>query len=137
MRFETAPGQQMHAHFIIFRRKPPALSVFVATLGYSRMSFVRFGPDQKFETVRAGLLEAFAYFGGVPQEVLFDNMKTVVLEREAYGRGQHRFHPGLLHLAEDLGFLPRLRRANRAQTKGKVERFNAGSANRGLRLSRR
>jgi transposase len=124
VRFETAPGRQMQVDFITFRQKPPLLSAFVATLGYSRMSFVQFGPRQDFETVRAGLIQAFLYFGGVPREVLFDNMKTVVLEREAYGPGRHRFHPGLLDLAEALGFVPRLCRPYRAQTKGKVERFN-------------
>jgi transposase len=124
IRFETAPGRQMQVDFIIFRRRFLPLSALVATLGYSRMSFVQFGTQQDFETVREGLVGAFAYFGGIPHEVLFDNMKTVVLERDAYGPGQHRFHPGLLHLAEDLGFVPRLCRPYRAQTKGKVERFN-------------
>jgi transposase len=123
VRFETAPGQQMQVDFISFRRKHP-LSAFVATLGHSRMSFVRFGVSQDFEAVQDGLIAAFAYLGGVPQEVLFDNMKAVVLERDSYGAGLHRFHPGLLQLAEDLGFVPRLCRPYRARTKGKVERFN-------------
>ena len=123
VRFETAPGQQMQVDFITFRRKHP-LSAFVATLGYSRMSFVRFCVSQDFEAVRDGLIAACAYFGGVPREVLFDNMKAVVLERDTYGPGAHRFHPGLLQLADDLGFVPRLCRPYRARTKGKVERFN-------------
>ncbi len=79
------------------------MSAFVATLGYSRMTFVTFVPDESFESVRDSLLLAFDYLGGVPREVLFDNMKTVVLERDAYGDGKHRFHPGLLQLADDLG----------------------------------
>ncbi len=123
VRFETAPGHQMQVDFITFRRKHP-LSAFVATLGYSRMSFVQFGVAQDFEAVRDGLIAACAYFGGVPREVLFDNMKAVVLERDTYGPGAHRFHPGLLQLADDLGFVPRLCRPYRARTKGKVERFN-------------
>lgn len=122
-RFETAPGQQMQVDFITFRRKHP-LSAFVATLGYSRMSFVRFCVSQDFEAVRDGLIAACAYFGGVPREVLFDNMKAVVLERDTYGPGLHRFHPGLLQLADELGFVSRLCRPYRARTKGKVERFN-------------
>lgn len=80
------------------------MSAFVATLGYSRMTFVTFVPDESFESVRDSLLLAFDYLGGVPREVLFDNMKTVVLERDAYGDGKHRFHPGLLQLADDTGF---------------------------------
>ena len=123
VRFETAPGHQMQVDFITFRRKHP-LSAFVATLGYSRMSFVQFGVAQDFEAVRDGLIAACAYFGGVPREVLFDNMKAVVLERDTYGPGRHRFHPGLLQLADELGFVPRLCRPYRARTKGKVERFN-------------
>jgi hypothetical protein len=55
--------------------------------------------------------------------VLYDNMKTVVLERNAYGAGRHRFHPGFLDYAGHAGFLPRLCRPYRAKTKGKVERF--------------
>ena len=62
-------------------------------------------------------------FGGVPIEVLYDNMRTVVIERNTYGRGVHRFHPGFLDYARHAGFLPRLCPPYRAQTKGKVERF--------------
>lgn len=124
VRFETEPGRQMQVDFVVFRRKCQPMSAFVATLGYSRMSFVRFVPDESFDSVRDGLLAAFGYFGGVPTEILFDNMKTVVLERDAYGTGRHRFHPGLLQQADDLGFVVRLCRPYRAKTKGKVERFN-------------
>lgn len=124
VRFETLPGRQMQADFVVFRRRQQPMSAFVATLGYSRMSFVHFVADESFESVRDSLLKAFDYFGGVPDEVLFDNMKTVVLARDAYGTGLHRFHPGLLQLANDTGFVVRLCRPYRAKTKGKVERFN-------------
>jgi transposase len=124
VRFETEPGQQMQVDFVVFKRCGVRLPAFVATLGYSRMSFVRFVHDETWPTVRMCLEAAFAYFGGVPREVLFDNMKTVVQERNAYGRGQHRLHPGLLALSRDLGFAVRLCRPYRAKTKGKVERFN-------------
>jgi hypothetical protein len=60
----------------------------------------------------------------VPREILYDNVKTVVLERDGYGPGQHRFHPGLWDLAKHYSFAPRLCRPYRAKTKGKVERFN-------------
>jgi hypothetical protein len=55
--------------------------------------------------------------------VLYDNMRTVVLERHGYGRGRHRFHPGFLDFARHCGFRPLLCAPYRAQTKGKVERF--------------
>lgn len=124
VRFETEPGEQMQVDFVVFRRSGERLSAFVATLGFSRVTFVRFVSDETWSTVKACLQAAFEYVGGVPRELLFDNMKTVVLERNAYGRGQHRLHPGLLELSRDLGFAVRLCRPYRAKTKGKVERFN-------------
>ena len=124
VRYETAPGRQLQADFTTIRRGRQRLLAFVATLGYSRATFVRFTAGEDFATLRAGLWEAFAYFGGVPAEVLFDNAKTVVLERDVYGPGRHRWHPGMLRFAEDMGFTPRLCQPYRAKTKGKVERFN-------------
>lgn len=124
VRFETEKGQQLQVDFVVIRRGQDRLLAFVATLGYSRMSFVYFVTDEKLETVLACLRRTFEAFGGVPAEVLFDNMKTVVLERDAYGEGRHRYHPELLELAKDCGFKVRLCRPYRAKTKGKVERFN-------------
>ena len=65
---------------------------------------------------------AFDIFGGVPIELFYDNMLTVVQQRNAYGRGLQRFHPGLGELAHHYGFMPRLCKPYRARTKGKVER---------------
>lgn len=124
VRFETEPGQQMQVDFVVIRRGRDRLSGFVATLGYSRQTFVYFVTDEQIETVLSCLRRTFEAFGGVPQQVLFDNMKTVVLERDAYGPGHHRYHPQLLDLAKDCGFSIRLCRPYRARTKGKVERFN-------------
>ncbi|MGE0621626.1 MAG: IS21 family transposase [Pseudomonadales bacterium] len=124
VRFETKPGEQMQVDFVTIRRGRHRLSAFVATLGYSRLAFVYFVADERIETVLSCLRRSFEAFGGVPEHVLFDNMKTVVLERDAYGGGQHRFHPQLLQLARDCGFSIRLCRPYRARTKGKVERFN-------------
>lgn len=124
VRFETAPGQQMQADFTLVRRGRDRLLAFVATLGYSRATFVRFMRREDFAAWREGLLGAFEHFGGVPEEVLFDNTKPVVIERDLYGPGLHRWHPGMLDLAESCGFRLRLCRPYRARTKGKVERFN-------------
>jgi len=127
VRFETPPGQQMQADFTYVRRGRDPLLALVATLGYSRASYVKFvacsGED--VATLCAGLREAFDYFGGVPEHVLFDNTKAVVIERDAYGEGQHRWNAELRELAESCGFKPRLCRPYRAKTKGKVERFNS------------
>lgn len=124
VRFETAPGVQMQADFVVFRRRELPLLAFVATLGYSRASFVSFTTDEGADTVGACLIQAFEFFGGVPREVLFDNAKSVIITRDAYGIGLHRFHAGLLDLANAYGFTPRVCRPYRARTKGKVERFN-------------
>jgi transposase len=124
LRFETAPGEQMQADFTVVRRGRDALLAFVATLGYSRATFVRFTPDERAETLCGCVREALIYFGGVPRHVLFDNAKTVVVERDAYGEGKHRWHREALALADEFGFSLRLCRPYRAKTKGKVERFN-------------
>lgn len=122
VRFETDPGQQMQADWIEFKRDH--LSAFVATLGHSRASYVEYVTDERVETLVACHINAFEFFGGVPREVLYDNVKTVVIERDAYGAGHHRFHPTLWDLAKHYNFKPRLCRPYRAKTKGKVERFN-------------
>jgi transposase len=123
IRFETEPGAQMQVDWAAFRRGPDRLSAFVATLGWSRTAYVEFVADERVETLIAAHENAFMAFGGVPREVLYDNMRTVVVERNGYGRGQHRFHPGFLDFARHCGFRPRLCQPYRAQTKGKVERF--------------
>lgn len=124
VRFETAPGEQLQVDWCVFRRTPAPLSAFVATLGFSRASYVEFVDNERFETLKCCHEHAFEYFGGVTRTVLYDNMRTVVLERDAHGQGVHRFHAGLWDLAKHFGFTPRLCRPYRAQTKGKVERFN-------------
>jgi transposase len=124
VRFETPPGRQMQADFTIVRRGRDPLLALVATLGYSRATFVKFTTAEDAATLCGALREAFDYFGGVPAEVLMDNAKSVVIERDAYGSGLHRWNDELLNLADECGFTPRLCRPYRAKTKGKVERFN-------------
>jgi transposase len=124
VRFETAPGEQMQADFTTIRRGRSPLKAFVATLGFSRATFVRFTEREDSETLLSCLRQAFQQFGGVTAEVLFDNATTIVVERDAYGAGNHRWHAGLKELADEYGFRPRLCRPYRARTKGKVERFN-------------
>ena len=123
IRFETGPGEQMQVDWAVIRRGDNRLSVFVATLGWSRAAYVEFVTDERVETLIEAHENAFLAFGGTPHEVLYDNMRTVVLERHGYGRGRHRFHPGFLDFARHCGFRLRLCAPHRAQTKGKVERF--------------
>lgn len=122
VRFETAPGRQMQVDWGAFKLNGRRISLFLSTLGWSRFTFGLFVDNEQFETLRDCHEQAFDAFGGVPLEVLYDNMRTVVQQRNAYGRGLHRFHPGLSDLAHHYTFVPRLCRPYRAKTKGKVER---------------
>lgn len=124
VRFETGPGDQMQVDWIEFRRRKGAsLFAFVATLGYSRATYVEFVSDMRLDTLLACHANCFVWFGGVPPRGLYDNMKTVVIERDAYGPKLHRFQPGFLDFARHYGFRPELCRPYRAKTKGKVERI--------------
>ena len=118
VRFETAPGEQLQVDFTHVRRGRAPLLAFVATLGYSRATYVRFTEREDAVTFAQCVAQSLQYFGGVPQHVLFDNPRTIVIERDAYGAGAHRYHHQLLALAEEYGFRPRLCRPYRAQTKG-------------------
>lgn len=124
VRFETLPGEQMQCDWIVFRRGQHPLSAFVATLGYSRASYVEFVTNEQLPTLLRCHENAFAFFGGVTSHVLYDNMKTVVIERNAYGKGKHKFQQAFLDFSKHYGFMPRLCQPYRAKTKGKVERFN-------------
>lgn len=124
VRFETPPGQQMQVDFTTIRRGRYSLKAFVATLGYSRASYVRFSEHERQADWLSGIEEALHYFGGVPRELLFDNAKCVMIERDAFEEGQHRWNASLSAMSRDYGFRLRACRPYRARTKGKVERFN-------------
>lgn len=124
IRFETAPGHQLQIDFVVLRRGPSPLRAFTAELGYSRYPFVEFTDNERTETLIACLERAFHWFGGVPSHVLCDNPKTIVIERDAYDEGKHKFNGKLLDFAKHCGFNIKLCAPYRAQTKGKVERFH-------------
>lgn len=114
----------MQVDFTTIRRNNTTLKAFVATLGYSRATFVKFYDHERTDAWIDGLENAFQFFAGVPQEILFDNAKTIMIERDAYQEGQHKWNPKLLDCAKKYSFRPRVCKPYRAQTKGKVERFN-------------
>ena len=68
--------------------------------------------------------QCIAYFGGVPIEGLYDNMRTVITKRNAYGFGKHQLNSMFEDFAKHCGFKIRVCKPYRAKTKGKVERFN-------------
>jgi transposase len=97
IRFETGPGEQMQVDWAVIRRGSNRLSVFVATLGWSRAAYVEFVTDEWVETLIAAHENAFFAFGGVPYEVLYDNMRTVVRptsRKRARGPSVTRAAPG-------------------------------------------
>lgn len=124
IRFETEPAEQMQIDFTSIQRGSQTIKAFVATLGYSRATYVKFFENEKVESWVEGLIESFYFFGGIPKTVLCDNAKAIVIERNAYGSGQHKWNNDMLELSKEYGFKLRLCKPYRAQTKGKVERFN-------------
>ena len=122
VRFETELAEQMQVDWIEFPKDN--LSAFVATLGYSRTSYVEYVDNEKVETLLACHMNAFNYFGGVPHECLYDNMKTVIIKRNVYGYGKHQLNPLFEDFSKHCGFTIRVCKPYRAKTKGKVECFN-------------
>ncbi len=124
LRFETQPGEQAqvdwaHFGFIEHEGRRCRLYAFVMTLGWSRALYLEFTTSTAETWFLRGHLHAFHYFGGVPREVLHDNLKTAVLERQP--GGDIRWQPRYLDFAHYYGFTPRACQPYRAQTKGKVE----------------
>lgn len=100
------------------------LNAFVMTLGHSRAMFTDIAKDQKLPAFLRMHEAAFEYLGGVTQEILYDNTKTVVLRTLTEGvdsRGEVKLNPAFADFARYWGFTPRLCRPYRPQTKGKVE----------------
>jgi transposase len=122
VRFETAPGHQVQMDWGEYRLARRKVYAFVGLLAYSRYLYVEYVDSTRAEVLVACHRRMLGAFGGVPREILYDNMKTVVTHRDAYGRGRHRFHDGIWTLAGECGYRPRLCRPARPQTKGKVER---------------
>ena len=122
VRFETPAGRQGQVDFAEFRFPWGKRYALLVVLGYSRLLWCRFGPRQDMRTLLTGLEEAFLAFGGVPQELLFDQMKAVITRDLRLQGGALVRNLEFLRFAHHWGFTPRACRPYRAQTKGKVER---------------
>jgi transposase len=122
VRFETPAGHQAQVDFAHFRFSWGVRYALLVVLGYSRLLWCRFYPRQDMQTLVDGLEEAFGYFGGVPRELLFDQMKAVITRDLRLEGGALIRNLEFLRFAHHWSFTPRACRPYRAQTKGKVER---------------
>jgi transposase len=122
IRFETPPGHQAQVDFATCRFPWGTRFALLVVLGYSRLLWLRFYPRQTMATVIDGLEAAFTFFGGVPHELLFDQMKSVILEDHRPDGGKLLENAEFLRFAAHWGFRIRACRPYRAKTKGKVER---------------
>ena len=128
VRFETMPGLQgqmdwafFEDHTILEDGKQKKLYCFLLILGYSRMRYIEFVTDMSTNTMIRCHANAFRYFGGYPEEILYDNMKQVVIKR-LLKQEDSTLNRQFEDFAGFYGFKPILCRPYRGQTKGKVER---------------
>ena len=122
VRFETPPGHQGQVDFADFRLPWGKRYALLVVLGFSRFLWLRFFTRQTMRSVFEGLEAAFDFFGGVPTELLFDQMKAVIIEDERDEGGRVTENAEFLRFAHHWGFRVRACRPYRAKTKGKVER---------------
>ena len=126
IRFETAPGLQAQVDWkenlkmISKHGELFEVNIFLMVLGYSRTKFVKLTSDKTQKTLFKCMNEAFKYFGGVPKEIVFDNMATVV-DRANSRIGNVKLNTKFVQYSKDIGFNPITCRIYRPQTKGKVE----------------
>lgn len=128
VRFETLPGLQAQVdwgffedHEIVEEGETKKLYCFLMVLGYSRMRYIEFVTDMSTHTLIRCHQNAFHYFGGYPEEILYDNMKQVVVKR-LLKQEDSTLNRQFEDFAGFYGFKPVLCRPYRGQTKGKVER---------------
>lgn len=125
VRFETQPGQQLQIDFgqrrVEIDGLPQLVSFFVATLGYSRRIHVRAFAGERQEHWFEGMESAFAAFDGVPEEVLLDNARALILSHDVASR-EIVVNPKLHAFARHWGFQVKACAPYRPRTKGKDER---------------
>ena len=124
LRFETEPGRQAQVDWkecgkMEIDGRVQKVYAFVMLLGYSRIPFVLFTLDMTLPTLLQAHKMAFQWFGAVPKEILYDNMRTAWYN----SGGVWQVNSQLLAFASSCGFTPLRCQVRRPQTKGKVERF--------------
>ena len=128
VRFETMPGLQGQVDWGFFENykvlengESRKLYCFLMVLGYSRMRYIEFVTDMSTTTLIKCHINAFRYFDGYPEEILYDNMKQVVVKR-MLKQSESELNKQFEDFAGFYGFKPILCRPYRGQTKGKTER---------------
>jgi len=121
-RLSTLPGEEAQVDWGSFGKirvenTERALSCFVLVLSWSRATFARFTLDQTLESFLRCHVEAFQRLGGVPRTLLYDNLKSVVLERQGE---LVRFHNRILELSGYYHFAPKPVAIARGNEKGRV-----------------
>lgn len=124
-RYESECGRQAQMDWGICTyldayNHPHKVPAFTMILGHSRAKYVEFTSRCDLRSLLRCMINAFVYYGGVPQEVLTDNMKTVIIARED---GKPVWNPQFEAFAAEMGFMPKVCQPRRPQTKGKVERL--------------
>ena len=126
IRFETDPGIQAQVDWkesLKFKTKDGEtikFNVFLMILGFSRTKFLMVTETRDLQQVEFSLACAFRYFGGVPHEILFDNMRSII-DKARTQYSEPIFNENFKVFAEDCGFVPKACVAYRPETKGKVE----------------
>lgn len=124
-RYESKAGQQAQMDWGIMKYRDLSgevrkVAVFVIVLGFSRTRYIEFSRRCDIWSLLRCLVHAFEYFGGIPQTILTDRMKTVI---ESTDHGKPVWQEKFQHFATEMGFVPKVCRVRRPQTKGKVERL--------------
>ena len=124
LRLQVFPAEQAQVDWACFGsvmvgRAKRQLSGFVITLSWSRALYLEFFFDQTTENFLRGHVRAFQDFSGAPRVILYDNLKSAVLERRG---DQIHFNPRLLELAAHYHFAPRPCQVRAGNQKGRVER---------------
>ena len=123
-RFETPPGKQAQVDWGEFKLvdesgKMRRVHAFIMIMGHSRYRYVEYTEDERIDTLIGCHERAFAYFGGIPETILYDNMKTVV--KHSHQAGENKWNDRFLRFAKHQGFNPIRCRPYHPRCKGKVE----------------
>jgi len=124
-RYETKPGRQAQMDWGIMRYIDGSgriykVACFVMAMGFCRARYVEYSRRCDESSLLRCMLNAFEYFGGVPETVLTDRMKTVIVSTD---HGKPVWQRTFERFATEMGFVPKVCRVRRPQTKGKVERL--------------